>query len=55
MNDFDRHISLIRALKRLQPNHKKIYSIYCQFGDMMGQDGKHLFDELTVLKTEMNK
>ena len=35
--------------------YKKIYSIYCQFGDMMGQDGKHLFDELTVLKTEMNK
>ena len=28
MNDFDRHISLIRALKRLQPNHKKIYSIF---------------------------
>ncbi len=35
--------------------YKKMYSIYCQFGDMMGQDGKHLFDELTVLKTEMNK
>ena len=35
--------------------YKKMYSIYCQFGDMMGKDGKHLFDELTVLKTEMNK
>ena len=35
--------------------YKKMYSIYCQFGDMMGQNGKHLFDELTVLKTEMNK
>lgn len=35
--------------------YKKIYSIYCQFSDMMGKDGKHLFDELTVLKTEMNK
>lgn len=35
--------------------YKKMYSIYCQFGDMMGQDGRHLFDELAVLKTEMNK
>ena len=35
--------------------YEKIYSIYCQLGDMMGRDGKHLFDELTVLKTEMNK
>ena len=35
--------------------YEKIYSIYCQFGDMMGQDGKHLFYELAALKAETNK
>lgn len=35
--------------------YKKIYSIYCQFSDMMGGDGKHLFDELNAVKVEMNK
>lgn len=35
--------------------YKKMYSIYCQFGDMMGRDGKCLFDELTAVKVEMNK
>mgnify|MGYP002288929214 CR=1 FL=1 len=52
---FMRNILAYVPQKENSAIYKKIYSIYCQFGDMMGQDGKHLFDELTVLKTEMNK
>lgn len=28
MNDFDRHIGLLKAFTRLQPNHKKIYAVF---------------------------
>ena len=52
---FMRNILAYVPQKENSAIYKKIYSIYCQFSDMMGKDGKHLFDELNVLKTEMNK